>query len=151
MARPRLTAAELRAKGVAPGTPNYSRYKDRLTEPDVKAAPALPFRPLSKVPPRHLTPKQKQLWKRLLAQVPRGVLSRSHAVVVEIAVVLWEKVSAGTAKPSELSQLRAILLSFEMTPTRVQAPSTPPAAPSETDRERANREADAALAEFGNL
>jgi hypothetical protein len=124
MARRKLTGAELRARGIAPGDPHFSRYKDRLSDPNTATAPTQPFRALSKTPPTHLTPKQKQLWKSVLSMVPKGVLSRSHAVVVEIACTLWEKVILGTAKPSEVKELRSILLSFEMTPTR-RAPAQP--------------------------
>lgn len=134
MARPRLTAVELRAKGVGPGSPNYTRYRDRLAEAEAPStAKPLPFKPLSKVPPAHLSPKQKQLWKRLLAQVPAGVLSRSHAVIVEVAVSLWEKVSENSAKPSEISQLRVILESFSMVPNSKPHEAAPPAKPGRTD------------------
>src|SRR5262249_13386079 len=93
----------------------------------------------------HLSPKQKQLWKRLLVQVPAGVLSRSHAVIVEVAVSLWEKVSQNTAKPSEISQLRAILESFSMVPTNPNHQNVPDT-PAETERERQARQVKEALA-----
>lgn len=145
MPRPRLTGTELRARGMAPGDPHYARYKDRLSEPDAVPAHVEPFKALSKTPPAHLTPKQKQLWKRLLSQVPRGILQRSHAVIVEVAVTLWEKVSDGKAKPSEVKELRSILLSFEMTPTRQRVQTVAPDHKAETDDAKVQREADEIL------
>lgn len=137
MGRPLLTAEELKRRGIGPGSPNWSRYKDRIANQSKTAAPVAdaPKEPLRKSPPKHMVdPQQRALWAKILATAPPGALGASDEIAVELAVYLYQKLLKNELKPSEAAQLKVVLMSFGMFPAfkKAETPAQPtPPSPRE--------------------
>jgi hypothetical protein len=128
MGRPRLTVEQLKAKGIGPASPNWSRYKDRILKADkTVVAPVVTAKdPLRKSPPKHMVDKQQRaLWTKIVSTAPPGALGSADEIAVELAVFLYQKLLKNELKPSEASQFKLILVSFGMFPSHQKAENTP--------------------------
>ncbi len=106
MPRPRTPIAKALASGAVDKNPK--RFANRLNEPSPRAdlGPA----------PMYFTPEQIELWQALVDRVPAGVLTAADCYIVELAVLLLEKLRRGDIKPVEIGHLRASLGSMGLTP-----------------------------------
>ena len=86
---------------------NPKRFAERLKEPKGKRLGP---------PPAYLSPLQRNLWASIIARVPEGVLTSGDCFIVEIAVLLLEKLRSGEIKTVEIGHLRAALGSMGLTP-----------------------------------
>lgn len=80
-------------------------------------------------PPLYFNVIQAELWKDLVAVVPDGVLTAGDTYIVELTVLLIEKLRTGEIKPVEIGHLRASLASMGLTPadrTRVNGTGNEP-------------------------
>jgi hypothetical protein len=139
MGRPRLTAEDLQRKGIGPGAPNWSRYKDRLAKESKSVAVpvVIPKEPLRKTPPKHMVdPQQRALWTKILTTAPAGALGAADELAVELLVYLYQKLLKNELKPSEAAQFKVILTSFGMFPSFKKA-ETPAQAAALTKQEQA--------------
>ncbi|HEY2234171.1 MAG TPA: hypothetical protein VGK01_11925 [Candidatus Angelobacter sp.] len=119
MGRPRLTAEDLQRRGIGPGSPNWARYKDRISKenkPTAAVVAAPPKEPLRKSPPKYMDEKQRALWTKIVATAPAGALCACDEIAVELAVCLYQKLLNNQLKPSEAAQFKLILVSFGMFP-----------------------------------
>ena len=69
-------------------------------------------------PPKHLTAKQKKVWREIVSIIPHGVLGDCDRMILEIASILMSKLREDRIlQPSLLSQLLRCLSSMGMTPS----------------------------------
>lgn len=122
--RPRTPTAELEARGAFIKHPE--RKRARANEPKVG--------PLGNVP-RHLSAKQKEIWKECVDLLPAGVVSKSERLTIERLVRLVEKsrhvhtskceeTCPGAWKSADEASLIRLLTELGMTPvsrTKVSA------------------------------
>jgi hypothetical protein len=105
MGRPRKPTAVLELTGAFRKNPQRKR-----TDPPATG-------PLGD-PPEHFTPEQAVVWHELAAVSPRGVLTRSDRLLVEIAVVLMLRVrkQGPRMRRGELNVLISVLSRMGMSP-----------------------------------
>ena len=99
---------------------NSGRYKSRADEPKPAS--------FNEKAPDYFTEDQQTIWADLVARVPTGVLKRCDVFILELTVILTEKMRAGGLKASEVGQYRGCLASLGITPadrSRVQVPPAP--------------------------
>jgi hypothetical protein len=100
-------------------------YAARDREPQAKGELGAPSRWLTKV--------QKKIWKLLVKNSP-AVLGESDRTLLEIAVVLKDRLEAGNIENSQITQLIQCLTKLGMVPhTRQPVKPEADAAPDEWD------------------
>lgn len=109
MARPR-TPLESRAPGSL--VHNAAQIVKRTKEPKVAGTLRGPSRWLSK--------EQKVIWRKLVKYSP-AVLGESDRTLLEIAVVLKDKLEKGTYENPQITQLLTVLAKLGMVPKERQA------------------------------
>ena len=83
--------------------------------------------------PKHLSPSQRDIWKELVSLAPRGLLTASDRMAVELAVRLIERSRAGGQKASEVAVLVTLMARLGMTPSDRQRLQITPQQPDEDD------------------
>lgn len=108
MARPRTPTNVLELRNAFKKHPE--RAKERENEPEVSD-------PIGD-PPEHLHDEVKAAWSELVGQAPRGVLTASDRLAVEMAAFLIVKFRACPMDfaAAEFTRLQGLLATFGMTP-----------------------------------
>src|SRR5579864_8875214 len=109
MARPRKPESQLSPGSVAH---NKGLYAARDREPKARGELGAPSRWLTKV--------QKKIWKLLVKNSP-AILGESDRTLLEIAVVLKDRLEAGKIENSQVTQLIQCLTKLGMVPQTRQA------------------------------
>jgi hypothetical protein len=145
MPTPRKSIEELKLSGTY--QMNKSRYKHLLDVP--KPIKVAPKSPLGKAP-AHLGGPERTIWAEVVKAAPKGRLTRSHRVAVEVLVGLITKLRGGTIKPGEVNTLLATLTKFGLSPETVSEPiqESEPESPEKTAEELAEQLAWDALDEL---
>jgi hypothetical protein len=112
MARPRKPESQLSPDCVVH---NKGLYATRDREPKVKGELGAPS--------RWLTKEQKKIWKLLVKNSP-AILGESDRTLLEIAVVLKDRLEAGNIENSQITQLIQCLTKLGMVPLTRQAVPT---------------------------
>ena len=128
MPTPPKSIAALKLSGTFQRNP--ARYKDR--DNPVLTDKTLPKTPLGSVP-THLPAPERAIWAEVVKAAPKGLLSRSHRVAVEVLVGLIAKLRAGTIKPGEVNTLLTTLSKFGLSPEAVPEP-VPEPLPASTEK-----------------
>jgi hypothetical protein len=109
MARPRKPESQLSPDSVAH---NRGLYAARDREPKARGEVGSPS--------RWLTKEQKKIWKVLVKNSP-AVLGESDRTLLEIAVLLKDRLEAGDIENSQITQLIQCLTKLGMVPQTRQA------------------------------
>jgi len=122
MARPRKPESQLSPESVVH---NKGLCAARDREPRTKGELGAPS--------RWLTKQQKKIWKLLVKNSP-AVLGESDRTLLEIAVVLKDRLESGNIENSQIAQLIQCLTKLGMVPqTRQAVKAEPEAEPDEWD------------------
>lgn len=79
------------------------------------------------------------IWAEVVKAAPKGLLTRSHRVAVEVLVGLITKLRAGTIKPGEVNTLLSTLSKFGLSPETIteQIPEPQPESTEKTPEQLA--------------
>lgn len=108
MARPRKPTKLLELSGSADHNKKRLRDQGRSGEPQ-------PDPNFGQVP-RHLTDKQKIMWRELVDEIPALVATKADRKIVELAVYMLEKIRDGNALGCHYSTYLKCLSQLGMTP-----------------------------------
>lgn len=139
MPTPRKTIAQLAKSGGLRKNPG--RYRARID------AQNYPHPPIGGAP-KHLSAGQRGIWAEFVRQSAPGSLAKHDRFLVELLVILIDKMRSGTAKSSELTAISTLMKQLSSTPLSRATTDLPPS-PSAAEI-NAKAEEDEMWAEFEN-
>lgn len=121
--RPRKPTALLKLSG------SLDKHKERLAARSGEPTPDPNFGNV----PRHITDNQKLIWRELMSEIPAMVASKADRKVVELTVLMIERMRNNTARSSDFSTLMRCLAELGMTPASRSKVSLLPSGPTTTN------------------